>query len=156
MRPAGGNSTPQSGKPHSPHQPLFLSRFFSRRVGGVAKPLRVLRDRGTRRVRGRGGAPIIAHTVSSDGTIRGAVKGWGEMMIPLEVRHYRVRLHQSRRLRYRLLRRAISVSVEATHTASVVVRLAIATIRALATSSRAYFGNAKASVIDRLTKQRAI
>jgi hypothetical protein len=48
------------------------------------------------------------------------------------------------------------VSVEATRIASVVVRLGIATIRAFATSIRAYFGNAKASVIDRLTKQRAI
>ena len=99
---------------------------------------------------------MIAHTVSPGGTIRDAVKGWGEMMIPLELRHYRVRLHQSRRLRYRLLRRAMRVSVEATRIASVVVRLAIATIRAFATSIRAYFRNAKASVIDRLTKQRTI
>jgi hypothetical protein len=99
---------------------------------------------------------MIAHTVFSGGTIRDAVKGWGETMIPLELRHYQVRLHQSRRLRYRLLRRAMRVSVEATRIASAVVRLAIATIRACATSIRAYLGNAKASVIDRFTKQRAI
>jgi hypothetical protein len=99
---------------------------------------------------------MIAHTVSSGGTIRDAVKGWGEMMISLEVLHYRVRLQQSRRLRYRLLRGAMRVSVGATRIASVVVRLAIEAIRACATSIRAYFGNAKVSVIDRLTKQRTV
>ena len=45
------------------------------------------------------------------------------------------------------------VSVGATRIATFVVRLAVATIRAFAASIQAVFGNAKASVIDRLTKQ---
>jgi hypothetical protein len=78
-------------------------------------------------------------------------------MISFELRHYHVRLLRSRRLRYRVLRSVMGAAAKI-RIALAKVRLAIATVRTSATSISAYFGVAKASVVDRLAaaKQKNI
>lgn len=80
----------------------------------------------------RGNGPCGTLTIPSD------VNVWGEKMPSLEPRHYQVRLQQSRRLRYRVLRGVLRPVFGATRIVMTVVRLPGATIRASANRKNAW------------------